>query len=101
MGIEPKAEESEAFGHSIPNWPAFAHSPGALQYLKQRYKLGILSNVDRESFRESNARLQVDFDYIFTAQDIGSYKPNLHNFEYMVQKLGQAGHRKQDILHTA
>ena len=100
-GTEPMAEESEAFGRSIANWPAFADSPGALQYLKQHYKLGILSNVDRESFRGSNARLQVDSDYIFTAQDIGSYKPNLHNFEYMIQKLGQAGHRKQDILHIA
>jgi 2-haloacid dehalogenase len=33
--------------------------------------------VDRESFKASNARLGVDFNYIFTAQDIGSYKPNL------------------------
>lgn len=100
-GIEPKAKESEAFGRSIPNWPAFADSPKALQYLKQHYKLVILSNVDRASFKASNARLPVDFDYIFTAQDIGSYKPNLHNFKYMIQKVGQAGHQKQELLHTA
>ena len=49
-GVEASAEESEAFGNSIRNWPAFADSPGALQYLKQHYKLVILSNVDRESF---------------------------------------------------
>jgi 2-haloacid dehalogenase len=100
-GIEPKAEESEAFGHSIPNWPAFADSSRALEYLKQHYKLVILSNVDRESFKASNARLQVDFDYIFTAQDIGFYKPNLRNFNYMIRKLGEAGHHKHEILHTA
>jgi 2-haloacid dehalogenase len=100
-GIEPMAEESDAFGRSIADWPAFADSPKALQYLKQHYKLAILSNVDRESFKASNARLGVDFDYIFTAQDIGSYKPNLRNFEYMLEKLGQAGYRKHEILHTA
>jgi FMN phosphatase YigB (HAD superfamily) len=61
-GIEPRPEESEAFGHSIRNWPAFVDSPEALQYLKRYYKLVILSNVDRQSFKASNARLQVDFD---------------------------------------
>ena len=100
-GVGPNGEENEAFGNSIRNWPAFADSPGALQYLKQHYKLVILSNVDRESFKASNVRLKVEFDYIFTAQDIGSYKPNPRNFEYLIQKLGQAGFQKHEILHTA
>jgi len=98
---EPITQESEAFGNSIPNWPAFADSPEALQYLKQHYKLVILSNVDRESFKTSNKRLQVEFDYIFTAQDIGSYKPNLRNFKYMLQRLGAEGYQRHEILHTA
>lgn len=100
-GTEPIAEESKTFGHSVPDWPAFPDSAEALQYLKQHYKLVILSNVDRESFKASNARLKVDFDYIFTAQDIGSYKPDLRNFKYMIQRLGEAGYRRHEILHTA
>jgi FMN phosphatase YigB (HAD superfamily) len=35
-GIEPRAEESKAFGNSVRDWPAFVDSPGALRYLKQR-----------------------------------------------------------------
>jgi 2-haloacid dehalogenase len=100
-GIQPSALESKSFGRSVPDWPAFSDSPTALQYLKKHYKLAILSNVDRESFQGSNARLQIEFDYIFTAQDIGSYKPNPRNFEYMVDKLRDAGFRKNEILHTA
>ena len=100
-GAEATEEENKAFGKSIRNWPAFPDSPGALQYLKQHYKLVILSNVDRASFKNSNDRLHVEFDYIFTAQDIGSYKPNPRNFEYMIQKLGEAGFQKHEILHTA
>jgi 2-haloacid dehalogenase len=100
-GVEPRAEESRVFGRSVPKWPEFADSPAALQYLKEHYKLVILSNVDRESFKGSNARLQVEFDYVFTAQDIGSYKPNPRNFEYMIEKLNAAGHQKHEILHTA
>jgi 2-haloacid dehalogenase len=100
-GVEPRPEESLTYGRSVKNWPAFVDSAAALQYLKKFYKLVILSNVDRESFKASNARLQVEFDYIFTAQDIGSYKPDLRNFEYMLQKLGEAGIQQHEILHTA
>src|ERR1700722_14242080 len=100
-GIQPNVLESNSFGRSVPDWPAFSDSPAALQYLKKHYQLAILSNVDRESFQGSNARLQVEFDYIFTAQDVGSYKPNPRNFEYMIKKLDDAGYQKREILHTA
>jgi len=99
--IETSAEESARFGATVPDWPAFVDSAAALQYLKKYYKLVILSNVDRESFKGSNLRLQVEFDHIFTAQDIGSYKPNQRNFDYMIEKLAAQGIQKHEILHTA
>ena len=89
------------FGNSVPDWPAFPDSAEALAYLKQHYKLVILSNVDRTSFAGSNARLGVTFDAIYTAQDIGSYKPDLANFRYMLDHLAELGIAKSDILHTA
>ena len=89
------------FGASVGDWPAFPDSAAALQYLKRHYKLVILSNVDRESFKASNARLQVEFDAIYTAQDIGSYKPDLANFRFMLDRLGKLGIARGDILHTA
>jgi hypothetical protein len=53
-----------AYGRSVKNWPAFADSAGALQYLKRHYKLIILSNVDNESFfgqqREAAGQLRRD-----------------------------------------
>ena len=89
------------FGASVPDWPAFPDSAASLQYLKRHYKLVILSNVDRESFKGSNRRLGVDFDAIYTAEDIGSYKPDLANFRYMLDRLAKLGYGKADILHTA
>jgi 2-haloacid dehalogenase len=101
-GVAVTNEEANIFGASVPDWPEFPDSAQALKYLKQHYKLVILSNVDRISFRSSNARLQVDFDAIFTAQDIESYKPDSRNFEYMLRRLGEDfGLQKPDILHTA
>lgn len=100
-GVEASAPEYTAFGASVPNWPAFVDSPGALQYLKKYYKLVILSNVDRASFAGSNKRLQVEFDRIITAQDVGCYKPNPKNFNTMIGALAADGIGKHEILHTA
>ena len=100
-GIAGSEAADRAFGASIGDWPAFPDTPGALAYLKRFYKLVILSNVDRASFSRSNARLGVEFDAIYTAEDIGSYKPDPANFRYLVDHLAAAGHGLGDILHVA
>jgi 2-haloacid dehalogenase len=101
-GVTVTHEDANVFGASIPEWPAFSDSVGALKYLKNHYKLIILSNVDRISFRASNARLQVTFDAVYTAEDIDSYKPSPENFRYMLRRLkDDFGLEKNGILHIA
>lgn len=100
-GIDATREQAGQFGRSIEDWPAFPDAPDALAYLKRYYRLVILSNVDRDSFAGSNRRLKVEFDQIYTAEDIGSYKPDPRNFEYMLDKLGKLGYAPSAILHTA
>ena len=94
-------DECQAYGHSVKDWPAFPDSVASLAFLKKHYKLVILSNVDNTSFAHSNQRLQVVFDAVYTAQDIGSYKPSDRNFDYMIAKLQSLGIAKSEILHTA
>jgi len=101
LGVDEDRDEAAKLGASVGDWPAFADSPDALRYLKQHFKLVILSNVDRASFAGSNRRLGVEFDHIFTAQDIGSYKPDPRNFEYLVARLDEAGIAKSELLHVA
>ena len=93
--------ECVAYGRSIRNWPAFPNSAESLRYLKQHYRLFVLSNVDNESFAASNEKLGVTFDGVYTAEDIGSYKPSPRNFDYMLAKLKTVGIAKQEVLHTA
>lgn len=100
-GVEVSWEECQAYGLSVRQWPAFADSREALAYLKQHYKLVVLTNTDNQSFQGSNARLGVHFDGIYTAEDIGSYKPSDRNFEYMLETLERQGIAKNEILHTA
>jgi len=101
LGAAPNMEEAARFGASVGDWPAFADSAEALAYLKQHFQLIILSNVDRKSFAGSNRRLGVEFDQILTAGEIGSYKPDLRNFEYLLKRAGEAGIAKNELLHTA
>ena len=100
-GLTVTVEACERYGNSVRNWPPFADSVEALRYLKQHYKLVILSNVDHQSFQHSNHKLGVDFDAIFTAEDIGTYKPDRANFEYLLKQLGRMGYDKEVILHMA
>ena len=102
MGLTTDGDLNRAFGESIVHWPAFPDTADALRRLKQRYKLVILSNVDREGFAASNRKLGVAFDAIYTAEDIGSYKPDSRNFDFMLSHLsGDHGIGKGQILHTA
>ncbi|KAI5285150.1 hypothetical protein KEM54_000784 [Ascosphaera aggregata] len=103
----PSEEESRLFGKSVGEWPAFPDTVDALSKLKQAgLKLVILSNVDRESFSKTNAvsgPLEgFPFDAIITAQDVGSYKPDKRNFEYMLEFVeGEFGVKKEEVLQVA
>lgn len=101
---EPTTEESKTFGGSVGEWPAWPDTVEALKRLSKVYKMVVLSNVDNESFKASNAGSMQGFawDAVLTAQDIGSYKPSLKNFEYMLKEVKQRfGVEKDQVLQTA
>jgi len=100
-GVTVSWDECVVYGNSVKDWPAFPDTPDALRYLQEHYKLVILSNVDNRSFAASNDRLGVAFDAIYTAEDVGAYKPADTNFHYMFEKLKGLDIAKSDILHTA
>ena len=100
LGFPVSDAEAVRFGTSVPDWPAFADSAEALRRLKERYRLIILSNVDRESFAASNRCLGIEFDEILTAQDIGSYKPDPANFAALLERADATGVGDR-LLHVA
>lgn len=105
LGLNPPTEEENTrFGNSVGIWPAFPDTVDALHRLSRHFKLVVLSNVDRASFSQSNAGSLggFSFDLIITAQDVGSYKPDLRNFEYMKEAVqAQFGIGADQILSTA
>ncbi|KAF2150253.1 HAD-like protein [Myriangium duriaei CBS 260.36] len=104
QGVTTTPEQDTRFGASVKDWPVFPDTISALQRLKKHFKLVILSNVDIDSFKGTLAGplAGVDFDAIYTAQEIGSYKPDLNNFRYLIQHCREdLGVEKGEIIHTA
>ena len=101
LGAEVSDDDARALAVSVPDWPEFADSPAALSSLARRYKLIILSNVDRGSFRASNERLGVDFTSVLTAEDVGSYKPDPRNFDALTEEARRQGVGGGRLLHVA
>ncbi len=91
-------EEADGLAESIGDWQAFPDTAGALQGLQSRYKLAVLSNIDDDLFALTAPKLGVDLDLVVTAQQVGSYKPSLTNFEKLLQELPV---EKSRLLHVA
>lgn len=98
LGFVPTTNELHQFARSVQDWPAFPDSSQALQALKKKYKLAIISNIDDDLFAYSAQRLQVKFDWIITAQQARSYKPSPNNFRLAFERIGLPHSR---ILHVA
>jgi 2-haloacid dehalogenase len=97
-GVEATADEMRAFGGSVGDWPAFPDSAAALGRLAKRFRLGVITNCDDDLFALSSRRLGVAFDWIVTAEQVGSYKPDPRNFEVA---LGRIDVPPERILHVA
>jgi len=100
-GLAVSWHECLVYGRSVGQWPAFPDTPEALAYLARHHRLAVLSNVDNESFALASDKLGVGFDAVFTAEDIGSYKPSPRNFDYMIGELARRGIDRSGILHVA
>lgn len=100
-GVAAGEAWQECLARSVGAWPPFPDSVEALIKLRRRYKLAILSNVDRISFQGSSAQLLSGFDLVVTAEDVGSYKPDTRNFEALISRLAEIGVGRGEFLHVA
>jgi 2-haloacid dehalogenase len=98
LGVTPTGEQMRAFSESVADWPAFPDSADALARLKERFRLGVITNCDDDLFAASNEKLGVEFDWVVTAQQVGAYKPDERGFHVAFERIGVPRER---ILHVA
>jgi 2-haloacid dehalogenase len=101
LGAQVPDADAEALAASVPHWPPFPDTRGALAALAPRHTLLVLSNVDRRSFAGTAERLGIAFTSVLTAEDIGSYKPSARNFAALIAEAGRLGIRPGRLVHVA
>ena len=81
LGIECTGSELGCLADTLPGWPVFPDVADALNELKTRCRLAVISNVDDDLFAGTARALGIDFEVVVTAQQVRSYKPSLRNFK--------------------
>jgi 2-haloacid dehalogenase len=83
------AGEQDALGRALPGWDVFPEVPAALEEARGRgWRLGVLSNTDREFLDASLAQVGAYFDFSVTASEIGSYKPSPGHWDEFFARTG-------------
>jgi 2-haloacid dehalogenase len=97
LGFNPTDAEARSLPDSLPTWKPWPDTVAALQLLKSRFRLAILSNVDDDLFALTRPQLGVNFDEVITAQQAQAYKPSLEIFELALSRINSPAHR---VLHV-
>jgi 2-haloalkanoic acid dehalogenase type II len=86
---------------SVPTWPPFADTNAALHRLAADHRLAILSNIDDDLLAGTRKHLGAMFEFVVTAQQVGSYKPAAAHFTVARQRIGGARwmHVAQSLFH--
>ncbi|MGU3282256.1 haloacid dehalogenase type II [Methylobacterium mesophilicum] len=71
--------------------------PAALERLRDRYKLAIISNTDDDLIAETVQAIGVPMDFVITAQQARAYKPDHRLFQYAYDTMGVA---KEETIHV-
>jgi len=83
------ADEEDALGRSLPRWDPFPEVKPALEEARAAgWRLGVLSNTDRDLLDASLERIGVEFDLTVVASEIGSYKPAPAHWEEFFARSG-------------
>ena len=103
-GITLDDEASEVLATTLPLSPVFPDVAAALGALRAAgWRLGVLTNCDRDLFAITARRLPVPIDLVVTAEDAGSYKPALGHFARAAEILrgfpGPWVHVAQSYVH--
>ncbi|EJF59074.1 HAD-like protein [Dichomitus squalens LYAD-421 SS1] len=97
---------AEAFARSVETWPPFPDTVAALAALSKRFRLVILSNIDRATIAKTRALLEgpggFAFDAVITAEEVGAYKPAPEMLDAALARLQKEfGIEQDEVLMTA
>ena len=97
LGFPVSDAEAQSLPESLRNWLPFPDTNDALEKLKTKYKLAIISNTDDSLFAATSRHFKINFDEVITAQQAEAYKPSSVPFELALRRLGLP---REQVLHA-
>jgi 2-haloacid dehalogenase len=102
-GLSLPEGETSALARSLPSWPVFEDVRSGLGEARDRgWRLGILSNTDRDLIDASMVEIGIAFHPVVVAGEIGSYKPAKRHWEVFREETGddcRHVHVAQSLFH--
>lgn len=87
-GVEVPAEVGgEAYCGIHANAPVYADVPPALELLRSRYQLAVLSDADNDFLESSVRRNGLTFETVIASEEMGIYKPHVKLFQEVCGRL--------------
>jgi len=100
LGRTVRPHEDSLLVDAVKTAEPFPDTVESLQYLQRFFKIGILSNTDHEIFFGSTSpKLQMTWDLVVTAEDVGAYKPEKPQFSRAMELLEREGIKPAEMLH--
>jgi 2-haloalkanoic acid dehalogenase type II len=91
--------EGDALVRAMRSWQPFPDTRPALTRARAAgLSLVIVSNTDRDIIEHTLRHIEVPFDDVITAEDVGAYKPADVVFETALERIGEP---PEAILHVA
>ena len=88
LGWELEPSRAQFLPDSIARWQPFREANAAMDRLKERYQIGIISNIDDKLLGISRRHLRTELDLVVTAQQVRSYKPDPAHFREGARRIG-------------
>lgn len=97
-GVTFRPEDALRIYNEVPTWGPHPDVPAGLAKVAKEIPLVILSNAMKDQIPSNVAKLGAPFHRVITAEEVGSYKPQMNGFERMFEILGCG---PEDVTHVS
>ncbi|MGZ5309230.1 MAG: HAD-IA family hydrolase [Solirubrobacterales bacterium] len=88
IGWDIEPSRAQFLPDAVARWQPFREVNAAMDRLKSRYDIGIITNNDDKLLGISRQHLRTELDLVVTAQQVRSYKPDPTHFKECARRIG-------------
>src|SRR5215212_8754723 len=97
LGWPLEPSRAQFLPDSVQRWKPFKETVPALKKVKNKFSIGLISNIDDKLLGQTRRHFGLDFDLVVTAQQVRSYKPDPAHFKECERRIGS----KKGWVHVA